>query len=160
MRSLWVITGALLCALFGALWFAPAALAEESDKLETSMNAEQFRQAGLHRLTEAELAFLNQWLGRQPSDKSTAFGAEQLPFPEPAPTEPTEERTSIVGSFDGWTGRTVFTLANGQVWQQRLSGKYRYRKTENPEVVLIRGRFGYYLQLVASDRQIAVKRLK
>jgi hypothetical protein len=142
--------------------------AADSQPLEAAMTEAQFRQAGLHRLNNEELAFLNQWLGQwrgqQPTPEgspgtTTEFGAEHLPLPQPATTEPTQEHTTVSGSFRGWSGRTVFTLANGQVWQQRLPGKYFY-KAENPEVILIRGRFGYYLQLVASGRQIAVKRLK
>jgi len=131
------------CLIAIALWstasITPAAWSDEPNKLEEAMIAEQFRAAGLHRLTAEELAFLNQWLERHASDTSTDFGAEQLPLPQPGATEPTEERTAVVGLFEGWSGCTVFTLANGQVWQQRLPGKYHYKKTENPPVVLIRG---------------------
>lgn len=127
--------------------------------LEEAMTAEEFRLAGLYRLTPQELLALNSWLDRESgTDEKDHFGEEQLPANIPDSGEE-EISSSIDGLFEGWSGRTIFRLANGQVWQQRLPGNYRY-KAVAPEVILKRGRFGYYLKLVASDRQIAVKRLK
>lgn len=130
------------------------------ERLQDAMTTEEFNRAGLQRLSADELSFLNHWLGRTTGRQTTpAFGAEQLRAfpPEEDPTQ--SVRTTVQGNFTGWSGRTVFRLANGQVWQQRLPGKYTY-KARDPDVILKRGRFGYYLELVASGRQIPVKRLK
>lgn len=43
--------------------------------------------------------------------------------------------TRIYGSFEGWTGQTIFNLMNGQIWQQAGLG-YLYRYAFNPEVVI------------------------
>lgn len=45
--------------------------------------------------------------------------------------------TCIVGDFRGWTRRTVFTLENGQVWQQTDKEDRFFPKQVNPAVELI-----------------------
>ncbi len=160
------------CRFFTALFalfavfalFAPFALAAppamSAQKLQEKMSTEEFRSAGLHRLSPEELGYLNQWLFPAAPEKTASFGQEQLPSAVPAPvTSNPEIATRIAGKFTGWDGRTVFRLENGQVWQQRQAGTYSYR-AESPEVTIRRGNFGYYLKVVTTRRQIPVKRLK
>ncbi|HEY4302343.1 MAG TPA: hypothetical protein VGM73_15835 [Candidatus Didemnitutus sp.] len=46
-------------------------------------------------------------------------------------------KTTIVGKFNGWEGRTVFELANGQYWQVTNSGEsYFTPPKENVEVMI------------------------
>jgi len=87
------------------------------------------------------------------------FGQEQLDQPIPADT-PTQIKSKLVGEFRGWDGKTVFRLDNGQVWRQRVGGKYRSPRRTNPEVIVEKGRFGYYLKIVESGRTVAVKRVR
>lgn len=88
---------------------------------------------------------------------AAAFGDEQL---EKKVTAAPEVITAqIAGSFRGWDGKTVFRLTNGQIWKQRVGGRYRYR-AEDPEVQIERARFGYYLKIVATGRKVGVKRVK
>lgn len=70
-------------------------------------------------------------------------------------------RTRIVGDFRGWTGRSVFTLENGQVWQQTDKEDRAFPKMVNPEVELVPHRlFGWKMTLVAEGLSIYVKRVK
>lgn len=70
-------------------------------------------------------------------------------------------RTRIVGDFRGWTGRSVFTLENGQVWQQTDKEDRAFPKMANPEVELVPHRlFGWKMTLVAEGLSIYVKRVK
>ncbi len=156
-----LLTGSLFFAFLSAPHLTVAA-----ELLEREMSRDEFKAAGLHRLTAAELRQLNEYLGRAngrvEQKPDAGFGEEQLEKPVPRATgegEVAQIRSQIKGDFRGWEGRTVFRLANGQIWQQRLSGRYRYRATD-PEVIIERGRFGYYLVIPESGRKIAVKRLK
>jgi 8-oxo-dGTP pyrophosphatase MutT (NUDIX family) len=70
-------------------------------------------------------------------------------------------RTRIIGDFRGWTGKTVFTLENGQVWQQTDKEDRAFPKLVNPEVELTPHRlFGWKMTLVAEGLGIRVKRVK
>jgi len=134
--------------------------AQSAENLQDKMTAEEFRSAGLHRLSSSELAYLNQWLAPATPAEVVSFGEEQLPPAAPdAEASDLKIATRIKGKFTGWDGRTIFRLVNGQVWQQRQAGKYAYR-AESPEVILKRGNFGYYLKIVSTRLQIPVKRLK
>jgi len=65
-----------------------------------------------------------------------------------------------VGSFEGWSGDTIFELENGQVWQQSQSGRLVYR-AQDPKIVIKRGMLGgYYLSVDDVNRRVRVKRLK
>ena len=92
-------------------------------------------------------------------DTAESLGAEQLRRAKPPKPTVAAINTTILGDFRGWDGKTLFRLANGQVWQQRVRGRYRHR-AEAPEVRIERGRFGYYLVVVGTDRQVGVKRVK
>lgn len=86
------------------------------------------------------------------------FGAEQTRR-EP-PEELTEIRSRIVGYFDGFTGGTEVTLANGQVWQQMDAARLPVQKRD-PEVVIEKGYFGgYRLTVDGLNRSIRVKRIE
>lgn len=150
-------SAAFIIGITVSVW--PAVLLS-AESLQDAMTPEDFRKAGLQRLSSAELLFLNNWLGRAGGREPVqSFGAEQLDAEPRADDSERTLLTRVEGDFSGWNGRTVFKLSNGQVWQQRLPGRYRYNALD-PEVKLKRGRFGYYLELVASGRQIPVKRLK
>ena len=46
-------------------------------------------------------------------------------------------KSCIDGEFDGWTGNTVFTLCNGQVWQQsQYKSTYNYAYKPNVLIIL------------------------
>lgn len=70
-------------------------------------------------------------------------------------------RSRIDGIFDGWSGKTEFTLENGQVWRQAGGGKLVARESENPEVEIKRGFMGvYYLKVDGYNPTVKVRRIK
>jgi hypothetical protein len=123
------------------------------------MSEEEFRQSGLQKLSEQELDALNQWLIRY-----TAGEAEVLKETSEAVREAQknyEVESTIVGEFSGWDGETIFRLANGQVWQQRLSGRYPYRGPANPAVRISKNWAGFYkMTLIEADRSVGVSRVR
>lgn len=92
-----------------------------------------------------------------------AAEADNFGFPEPLPdfaSETNRLEARIVGKFRGWNGKTVFTLDNGQVWRQRVSGKYTYMG-DDTRIVISQNPWGFYdLRLVAADRKVGVSRVK
>ncbi|HEY3859126.1 MAG TPA: hypothetical protein VGM47_05875 [Gammaproteobacteria bacterium] len=73
--------------------------------------------------------------------------------------EPKRIESSIVGRFTGWTGNTVFKLANGQVWQQADDTTYD-ANLQDPQVVIKRLGTGYLLTLPGHGATVFVKRLQ
>ena len=72
-------------------------------------------------------------------------------------SEPFEAR--VIGGFTGWSGKTVFTLDNGQVWRQRHGTSYRYQGDDN-RVRLEPNFFGFWdLTVVSTGRSVGVRRI-
>lgn len=125
------------------------------------MTPEEFAAAGLDKLSAEQMAALNGWVLRY-----TARDVPELTRSNPVVQAEVEKaeaegvRTRIVGDFRGWSGDTLFTLENGQIWKQRLDGRWYYR-AESPEVELRRNAMGYWiLRVIAADRSVGVTRLK
>lgn len=67
---------------------------------------------------------------------------------------------TVLEPFNGWQGKTIFKLDNGQIWKQRGAGKYNYRGDDN-RVVITKNAWGFYeMRLQSVDRAAGVKRLK
>ncbi len=68
--------------------------------------------------------------------------------------------TRMDGDFEGWTGETIFKLANGQIWQQ-TEFAYTYHYAYRPKVLIYRSKTGgWKLQVEGVNRAIGVQRLK
>lgn len=87
------------------------------------------------------------------------FGKEHV---QPTPVSRVE--ANLVGYFTGWTGKTVFTLDNGQVWRQVNNGMKNYNPRDpiyEPKITISKGLFGSYkLRVDGVVRIINVKRVK
>jgi hypothetical protein len=96
------------------------------------------------------------------ADKTTppaaAANAETMKDPEGGDVRFIVSR--YVGEFTGWDGKTIFTLENGQVWQQIQSGRLSWKAT-NPEITIKRGYLGgYRLSVEGVNKTVRVKRIK
>ena len=136
------------------------------EDLRSEMSAADFNQMGLSKLSDSELARLYQWVkireSREPiQDRLTLVKAEQ-PSSQQRMDKPSSEETittSIEGAFEGWTGATLFRLSNGQVWRQRLNGRWRY-KADSPSVEIKKNFMGYYVMSIDDKKSIGVTRIK
>jgi hypothetical protein len=182
-----MVRGILLLALFfgsGRLIAAEPTGGGEATSITRTLTAEEFARAGLNKLTPAELAYLDAALIRRRGQTSTQksapapsavpaaqrplskekiaadFGAEQVA--QNKPTNPAEElHTYIEGTVQEFSGRAVFVLANGQIWQQRTpTDVYLPKKLVNPAVTLIRGAFGYKMVIDVANVVVFVKRVQ
>jgi len=135
--------------------------AEDSPKkwqgIQKLMTSGEFKAAGLDKLSPEELQQLDQWLIH-----FLAYDSEQIVHDDKTIQElqkkPIQRR--IPGHFSGWTGKTVFTLDNGEVWRQRLPGVYKI-SLENPVVEISKNLIGLYeLRVIKTGRRIGVTRVK
>ena len=128
--------------------------------IEALMTPAEYDAAGLGKLTPQERQALDQWLIRY-----TAEDAPVLLNSDEEVKQAVQEQeivSTIVSPFDGWSGNTVFTLANGQVWQQRRQSKYAYTgSSAAPEVRITRNFMGFYsMELLETGAKVLVKRVK
>jgi hypothetical protein len=140
---------------------SPALLAQEGGSfpgIESLMSAQEYKDAGIEKLTAAERKALNQWLIRYTAEDSQVLLSTDK---EVIKATEVQEITSVIQQpFKGWFGDTVFKLENGQVWQQRRRGNYRYMGTR-PEVKVTRNFMGFFsMELVENGKSVQVKRLK
>jgi hypothetical protein len=121
-----------------ALVASSAPALAQSATLEERMSKEDFGAAGLDRLSPEQLRFLNTWLGTKGISASVAPIAKRDGTMEFYPDEGNREvvESSIVGTFQGWRGKTVVKLENGQKWQQSESGNRGDVNMSNPAVTI------------------------
>ncbi len=135
-----------------------AAQAEDFPGIRKLMSPGEYEAAGLDKLSEAERKALDAWLLRY-----TAGEAETLRSTSDEVRDATQEariEARVRAPFEGWSGDTLFHLDNGQVWQQRLDGRFAYNGSER-EVVLDKNFFGFWrLTHVATGRRVGVTRLR
>ena len=171
---------ALLTSLTFLAFAARATAASEPVSAIQALTPEEFAKAGLNKLTPEELVFLEGALSRHQSgaitaatqvaptekvvkstDKAAAtFGAEQVAPVQKVVTEQ-ELHAHIEGTIESFSGRAVFVLDNGQIWQQRIPDTVFFTpKLENPEVIITRGFVGYKMLIVEANRVVFVKRIQ
>lgn len=131
----------------------------ESPAVERLMTPEDFSASGLDKLTDAERAHLSEWLVRYRQ------GATEGPAPPKTPEQRAEEReveiaAKVVPAFKGWSGKTIFRLDNGQIWQQRQHGKLRYNGGDSTVVISQNFMGGYMLTHKDTGRAVGVKRIE
>lgn len=145
-----------------------------ADSLFDQLSPEDFKAAGLNKLSEKELAHLEALLAEleteemaDPQTPSVAkanannadlLGREQLTVE--TKNAPRKIESRLVGTFDGWDGGTLFELENGQIWQQRIDEKQKYTPKENPKVTVYKSFGGYRMRFEGYNQSCAVKRVR
>jgi hypothetical protein len=151
--------GALIRCVLLAFWAilssaVPSRAARDvTDDIQQMMSPEEFKAAGLNKLSADELAKLNAWL--QGYRQVTEQAAEKKATARAAKVERTKMDvlvSRVDGTFNGLTGRTVIRLEDGTVWKQaNADDRYRAKVTDHPAAVVIHGVFGYKMQLEGSQ---------
>ena len=116
------------------------------------MSAGEFKAAGLDKLSSGELEALNQWIVKfalQIFQTAQGGGGGCAGVIE----------SQIDGTFEGWSGDTIFKLTNGQIWQQS-SYAYTYHYAYRPEVTIFPSGGGCKMKVEGVSSSIPVKRLK
>jgi len=163
-----------------------AQAADEFSTVEERMSGKEFKETGLGKLTDAELAALNDWLRRhsvatlenasaRPGAGAAVAGVtvagadgsaeKDMRGFENQPKLDKEDKiiySTIVGTFDGWKAKgTLFKLANGMIWQQTETDTFHIAPVENPEIEIRKGIMGNWrLKTVEYNSAVRVKRIQ
>ncbi|MCC5887523.1 MAG: hypothetical protein JJT88_13905 [Gammaproteobacteria bacterium] len=178
----WILFAALLASTAGGA-------AQDLSPLEDLMTREEFKAAGLERLSPSERAKLRAWVERyaetgaprdyKPPRASSMdeLRGEHAPLLSVAPDlrsqsetaqdiqhgsqeKRSEVRSRIVGTFNGWSGNTIFELENGQIWQQRHPARLEFHG-HAPEVILRRNFMGFYsMEVPVTGRSVLVRQIR
>ena len=131
-----------LFLIFGFVKPAFAAQEETSGGIHEMMSPEEFKAAGLNKLSPEELQKLDAWLQgyRQVAEKKATARAER--------TKLDLIVSRVAGNFGGLTGRTLISLEDGTVWKQaNAEDRFRPRVTDHPAAVVLHGIFGYKMRI-------------
>ena len=140
----WFILG--VCVSLGCVQPARAAREKMSEDIQQIMSPEEFKAAGLNKLSPDELAKLNAWL--QGYRQVTEQAAEKKATARAERTKLDVLVSRVDGTFNGLTGRTIIRLEDGTVWKQaNADDRFRAKNPDHPAAVVIHGVFGYKMQL-------------
>ena len=142
--------------IVGALFtLAPAGTtraAEEvlSGSIQKMMSPEEFKAAGLNKLSSEELAKLNAWLQgyREATEKVTEKKTEKRVAASQSffHHEPIVSR--VDGSFAGLKGHTLIKLEDGTVWKQaNLDDKAGPSPVDHPGAAVFWAGLGYKMRI-------------
>lgn len=125
---------------------ATAAEPEISGSIKDLMSPEEFKAAGLSKLSPDELQKLDAWL--QGYRQTTEQKAEKKATARAERTKMDVLVSRVDGTFDGLTGRTLIRLEDGTVWKQaNADDRYRAKNPDHPAAVVIHGVFGYQMHI-------------
>ena len=149
-----------------ALVLAPAARAQQP--IEQQMSPEQFKAAGLDKLTPQELASLNAWMRgtlevettkavAQTQDRIESENRGFLSFGKSDPIV-----AKIAGEFRGFGKGLTWTLDNGQQWEQTDNASLAGVRKTDPQVRIAPSIVGnhWYLQIEGYNTRATVRRVK
>lgn len=153
--------------LFAALLAFALPLAAQ-DAIERQMSPEEFRAAGLDKLSAGELANLNAWLNRTLDTATTKAATDARKKVEDdnrgffnfGSAEPVLGR--LVGEFRGFAKNRVYTLDNGQQWRQTDAATLEGVRLNAPEVQITPGMLGnvWYMKVGRYNTRAKVERVK
>jgi hypothetical protein len=134
----------------------PNAEEKPARDLQDSMTAEQFKAAGLDKLSPEELKTLNASLrGSTKEAEKKAVEKATVEITKKAAAESHTKMDEILsrvdGEFAGVTGRSIIKLEDGTKWKQ-VNGDERYkaRVTYHPPVKVWHSAFGYRMRVVGT----------
>lgn len=163
---------AVTFAIVGLTCVSLTALASDFTTLEERMTGAEFRDAGLHKLDDSELAALNRWIQERSLTELEPAAAPGPGQPAAEASDQTDTRgflsgrpdaieTRIDGSFNGWDGPTRFRMTNGQVWETVGSGTFAIGEVENPRVTISpRVISGWQMRVEGYNRRVPVRRIE
>ena len=157
------------CLLFTLLTFAFAGALQAQQgfsTIEERMTGKEFTTSGLDKLSAEELMALNEWLRshsvatlssrNEEYSESRGFENEMA-----ADFDDRDVIARVKGPFTGWSGKTVFELDNGMVWEQVEMSTFYIPQTENAVVIIEKGIMGSWrLKAEGYNKTVRVNRLK
>ena len=147
--------------------------AQSTVPLDKLLTPDQYRAAGLTKLSKSELDSLSRYVTDysqsvarvvlEAAISSPRNRSGDVPGPSTSPAsagivgEALESR--IDGEFKGWDGETIFRFQNGQIWQQAAYA-YTYHYAYAPRVLVYRSSGVYKMKVDGVEAALTVKRIK
>ena len=154
--------------LLGCVLPAFAQEAGGAAPIERQMTPEEFKAAGLDKLSAQELANLNTWLGRTLDTATTKAAVaakkkvedDNRGFFNFGSSEPVVGH--VAGRFDGFEKGRQYTLDNGQVWRQIDTATLAGVHLDAPDVRIKPSRVGnaWYMLVQGYSTSAKVERVK
>jgi hypothetical protein len=123
--------------------------------IQDTMTAEQFKAAGLDKLSQEELNSLNRWLqGYRQKVETKAAETATAEATKKAASESRTRMDVILSrvddeNFTGTTGRSIIKLEDGTVWKQTNADDHFHAQiTNRPPARVNHGTFGYKMHIV------------
>lgn len=163
----------LASALLGTALLCSPAIAQymANADLRQQMSPEQFRAAGLDKLSAEELASLDRWLQgtveqatAQVREQALEAGRQEVivknrGFLDFGSSEPIN--ATISSDFRGFGSNRQYTLDNDQVWEQTDGATLSGVRDAHPKVRITPGVMGvWYLQVEGFNTRAKVRRIK
>lgn len=162
-------------ALAALLPLASSVLAQQ--KIEQQMSYEQFKAAGLDKLTPEQLASLNAWLdGKLQVETSKAAETATAAAAAGAAAKSDEDRrglfapresrepisAKVQGDFTGFGKGRQFALDNGQVWKQVDDASISGANLASPAIKITPSVIGgaWYMSVDGYNTRAKVQRVK
>ena len=138
-----------LCVMLASVELARGAPPEMSGSIKGMMSAEEFKAAGLNKLSADELQKLDAWLqGYRQVTEQTAEKKATTKAAAESHAKLDLLVSRVDGTFNGLTGRTVIRLEDGTVWKQaNADDRYRSKTPDHPAAAVIHGVFGYKMRI-------------
>ena len=117
--------------------------------VQKAMTPEDYEAACLSKLEPAERAKLDEFIRNYvavSNDRVATVAVDQA-VKDKKVQAPEVIQSRIVGPFTGYTGRTIFTLENGQRWAQSQRDSRYFPKIDSPPVVIVKAGFGYRMHI-------------
>ena len=125
-----------------------SAHAQQADGLQQRMSADEFKAAGLDKLSPQELQSLDAWLNGHAKVTTRVVTPTGKPVFYPDQGKRTKIFAHVVGHFEGWTGGTTIKLDNGQTWKQIGNEAPPCMRADNPSVKIKPSLMGNWLMFV------------
>jgi hypothetical protein len=138
----YILLGFLL--IFGCCRPTASAQGQISGSIQELMSEEEFKAAGLNKLSPEELQKLDAWLQgyRETTEKTTEKKVKRSFFK----WEPIVSR--VDGSFGGLKGRTLIKLEDGTVWKQaNIDDHYGPSPIDHPGAAVVHTGLGYKMRI-------------
>jgi hypothetical protein len=155
-------------ALLAAVALIAPPVSAQQKPIEREMTPQEFKDAGLDKLSPEELARLNAWLGRKIDTVATEAAAQAKDKVETqnrgffhfGSSDPIVAR--MTGEFRGFGQGRTYTLDNGQVWRQIDGVVLVGAKIDRPEVRITPSVSGnaWYLAVKGYNTRAKVERVK
>ena len=115
---------------------------------------------GIYKLSEKEQMALLAWLESSKKEIIKQEKRQNMGFKKEE-SERVAIQSQIIGEFNGWRGKKIFKLANGQVWKQAEKSSFYIPKRLDPNITIKpKSMNSWVLYVDGFGRGVRVKRVK